>query len=161
MRKENSSRQLLSILVSLLLVFLFTGCVSKPGVVPQTNEPLQPISSTVATFDDIELPPEMKYDSARSFSVRNSSFKGGIFVYNGRVDVNSLKDFILATMQNNKWGFHGENNMKEDTVLVYAKPHKTCLAIISESLLSTRLTLVISENVNASTKLNPFGEPVN
>ncbi len=159
--KDGNKSRLLFLLFAMFFIFALNGCASQPVAVPQQSEPLQPISNIVGTFDDIELPPEMKYSPAKSLSLRNSSFKGGVYVYNGRVDVSSLKEYILVSMQNNRWKFNGENNVKKDTVLAYTKPNKTCLFIISNKILGTKITLVISENVGASTKLNPFGEPVN
>ncbi len=123
---------------------------------------LPPLASAIGNFNDLELPVEMKLDKDKTMSINTESFKGGIIHYSGRVDMNSLKDFIVASMRNNKWKLVGEASY-EYTLLAFTKPNRTCMVLISEkgpgSLGKTQATLYVTADLSASGAVNPFGEP--
>lgn len=161
MRKEQKGVSIVSILLTVFSLLVLSGCASNDVATPEIADPLPPAARTVASFQDIELPSEMEYNSDESLSIRNDNFSGGVFYYKGKVDVDSLKEFIAISMRNHKWKLDGENVMKKDSVLAFTKPNKTCLYIIKDDLHNTKLTLVVTANLAASNKMNPFGEPVN
>ena len=93
-------------LVTLMLLAL-TGC-SMPGTTQKDT--LQSadsgnilMTSTVGNYEDIELPSEMKYNPKNSMSIKTNSFRGGIIHYTGRVEMHSLKEFIIVSMKKHKW----------------------------------------------------------
>ena len=140
---------------------LSNGCFSQS----KTSMPSEfvPLSSSVGSFDDIELPSEMELDSDKSMAIKTDSFRGGIFVYSGKVEIHSLKDYIASSMNNHKWKHVGEASSRE-TMMAFIKPNKTCMITLTEgfggSLGSTYLTMYITVDVAASKRLNPFGEPI-
>jgi hypothetical protein len=125
---------------------------------------MPPVSNNIASHGDIVLPAELEWDRAKSMAIKTDSFTGGIYRYSGRLEVGSLKDFIIASMANNKWKLVGEAAYK-DTMLAFIKPHKTCMVTLSEGfggfLGTTNVDLYVTVDLAASKGLNPFGEPVN
>lgn len=148
-------------LISLLLIVFLSGCSSKSVPPPDVSSDLPPMANSVASYDDIELPTDMKPESKKTMSIRNDSFRGGVYYFKGKVDSASLKEFIIVSMQNKKWKLDGENVMQKESFLAFTKPTKTCLMIMKEDMNDTKLTLVVTVNNAASTRLNPFGEPTN
>lgn len=161
MSRKQTGVQFYSVLLVALAMFLLSSCANQAGTTPDMADSLPPAAINVGSFQDIELPGEMEFLSEDSMSLRNDNFSGGVFYYKGKVDVVSLKEFIGVSMRNNKWKLDGENVMKKDSVLAFTKPNKTCMYIIKDDLHNTKLTLVITANLAASNKMNPFGEPVN
>ena len=147
-----------------VVLFALSGCLG--GNTGSTAMPLSdddsfaPLSTTVGNFEDIELPCEMKY-SNKSMSIRTDSFRGGIIYYKGRVEVHSLKDFIIASMKKNKWKLAGEVSSSH-VVLAFTKPNKTCMMNIEANgpLSDTTLTMYVTVDVTASKTLNAFGESI-
>ncbi|AGF79671.1 hypothetical protein UWK_03142 [Desulfocapsa sulfexigens DSM 10523] len=154
------------VVVSLLALVLltFTGCM--PGTT-QTDTSMAgtdgslAISSTVGNYEDIELPSEMKYNPKNSMSIKTSSFRGGIIHYTGRVEMHSLKEFIIASMKKNKWKLAGEVS-SQNVILAFTKPNKTCMMNIEPNgaMSDTTLTMYVTVDVTAARALNAFGEPI-
>jgi len=152
-----------------LLAVLFlalSGCI--PGNTQTTAIPpdgsvndFAAVSSTVGNYEDIEIPADMKYSNKNSISIRTDSFRGGIINYSGRVEMHSLKEFIIASMIKNKWKLAGEVS-SQNVVLAFTKPSKTCMMNIesSNSLTDTKLTMYVTVDVAAAKSLNAFGEPI-
>ena len=92
--------------------------------------------------------------------IKTESFRGGVYVYEGKVAVMSLKDYMVQSMQDNKWKQVGETSSK-DIMLAFVKPNKTCMMVISDaSFGKTELTLYVTIDKTAVAGLNPFGEAV-
>ncbi len=164
-RKLHKKNAALGFLAILLLVL--SGCVSGtsntsdlPGA-EDTPEALPPVSSTVGNYEDIEIPAGMKYVTNNSMSIRTESFRGGIIYYSGRIEMDSLKDFIIASMKKNKWKLAGEVSSK-NVILAFTKPSKTCMMQIENNgmMADTTLTMYVTVDVAAATSLNAFGEPI-
>ena len=153
----------ISTLVALAsFVLVIGGCSGKSQNQPAAGAgDLPPLASSVGSFGDLELPVEMKLDQEKTMSINTESFKGGILHYAGRVEVNSLKDFIIASMRNNKWKLVGEASY-DYTLLAFTKPNKTCMVVLAESLGGslgkTHATLYVTADLSASGNVNPFGE---
>jgi hypothetical protein len=145
------------------VLFCLTGCMQGAGMggAPSDLDSPDAVATVVENYPDIELPIEMKAVPAKSMGLSTDSFKGGIHQYSGRVDVQSLRDYLLASMRNHKWKLVGEASY-ENTMLAFSKPSRTCLVVLREGLLGKSIvTLYVTVDVTAANRLNPFGEPVN
>jgi len=95
--------------------------------------------------------------------MRTDSFKGGIHVFTGNVQIASLRDYIVASMRNHKWKMVGEASYN-NVMLAFIKPNKTCMVVLSEGsagmLWKTQANLYVTVDLAAVNRLNPFGEPI-
>ncbi|KAB2891658.1 MAG: hypothetical protein F9K32_03175 [Desulfobulbaceae bacterium] len=144
------------------LMMALGGCSGKGQNQPAPAAgDLPPLATSIGSFGDLELPVEMKIDQDKTMSINTESFKGGILHYTGRVEINSLKDFIVASMRNNKWKLVGEASY-EYTLLAFTKPNRTCMIVLDEglggSLGKTHATLYVTADLSAAGNVNPFGE---
>ena len=145
----------------ILLIVIMTGCTSgmtgeTDSSLPLASDDLAPVATMVESYGDIELPIEMTLSQDKSIAMRTDSFQGGIHSYSGRVQINSLRDYIIVSMRNNKWRLVGEASYK-NVMLAFRKPNKTCMFVLSESLGKTQANLYVTVDVAAENKLNPFG----
>ncbi len=156
---RGSIKQNVAVLISLGVLIIINGCSTQSSsVAPEVvDEPILE-TSTVALFDDIVLPSEMKRKN-KDVIFNNPIFKGGRYHFGGNVDADSLKNFITISMRNNKWKFGGETIVRKESFLVFTKPNKTCFFIIKDDLLRTSLEIMVGADLSASANLNPFGEP--
>ncbi len=149
-----------------LLAMTMSGCSSNmySSSNPSMSAEMGPVTNLVGNFDDIELPVDLKWNSEKSMAIRTDSFKGGILNYSGRVELSSLKDFIITSMENKKWKLVGEAQYK-NVLLAFTKPNRTCMVILDEgvggSFGTTSVTLYVTVDIAAAGQLNPFGEPIN
>ncbi len=160
MRDTNGLHRLFYFFIVICALIFFSGCAEKTTT-SQVDLPI--VSNTVENNSDIELPTDMKWDSDSSIAINTTSFRGGVMHYSGRVEINSLKEFIIASMVKHQWKQVGEASYK-NILLAFVKPNRTCLVVISEgfggSLGNTNVTLYITDDKTASKGLNPFGEPM-
>jgi hypothetical protein len=165
---KNDKKKNKGFVFGLLVVVLFalSGCFgSNSGSTDistgESDASYAPLASSVGNYEDIELPAEMEYSNKNSMSIRTDSFRGGIIHYKGRVEVHSLKDFIIASMKKNKWKLAGEVSSSH-VILAFTKPNKTCMMNIEPNgpLSDTTLTMYVTVDVTASKTLNAFGEPI-
>ena len=151
--------------IFLLLAGMMSGCAkqnSGVAVEPPEGDELAPLATLVESYGDIELPIEMTLISKESMSMRTDSFQGGVHIYSGKVQIASLKDYIVVSMRNNKWKLVGEATYN-NVMLAFTKPNKTCMVVIQDSstLGKTKANFYVTVDVAAASRLNPFGEPVN
>jgi len=96
-------------------------------------------------------------------AMRTDSFKGGIHVFTGNVEISSLRDYIVASMRNHKWKMVGEASYN-NVMLAFVKPNKTCMAVLSKGsagvMWKTQANFYVTVDVAAVNRLNPFGEPI-
>jgi hypothetical protein len=167
MENGKSIKQKLVLGLAAVVLFALSGCLpgstntSAPPAGESNFEDLPPISSTVGNYEDIEIPADMKYSTKNSMSIRTESFRGGIIHYTGRIEMYSLKEFIIASMKKNKWKLAGEVS-SQNVILAFTKPSKTCMMKIENSgaMSDTTLTMYVTVDVAAATSLNAFGEPI-
>lgn len=165
MQMNSVGRSVCLVSVLFLLLSFTTGCLkgNKASVVSATDNELAPVATVVESYGDIELPIEMVLDTEKSMAMRTDSFQGGIHVYRGRVQISSLRDYIITSMQNHKWKRVGEASYK-NVMLAFTKPNKTCMVVLAEDaggvLGKTRANFYVTVDVAAANRLNPFGEPV-
>lgn len=156
----------LACMMGLLVLGGCTGSSSYNGSssTEMSTTDLGPMSTQVGNFSDIELPVDMKWINDESMAIKTDSFEGGILTYSGRVEVSSLKQFIVSTMENRKWKLVGEAQ-SDNILLAFTKPNKTCMVVLEEGFGGkygyTKATLYVTVDVAAAGRLNPFGEPVN
>ncbi len=156
----------LACMMGLLVLGGCTGSSSYNGSSSTEMSPtdLGPMSTQVGNISDIELPVDMKWINDESMAIKTDSFEGGILTYSGRVEVSSLKQFIVSTMENRKWKLVGEAQ-SDNILLAFTKPNKTCMVVLEEGFGGkygyTKATLYVTVDVAAAGRLNPFGEPVN
>ncbi len=151
----------------LLLPIFFSGCMRGGGdssaQTPAVETELSPVTTMVENYGDIELPIDMVLESDKSMAMRTDSFQGGIHIYRGRVQIASLRDYIIASMRNNKWKLVGEASYK-NVMLAFTKPNRTCMVVLAEDsagmLGKTQANLYVTVDVAAANRLNPFGEPI-
>ena len=133
-------------------MLLLSSCAGSSSDTPPPMENLPALSNFVGEYRDIELPVDMKYDHKKSMVVRTDSFTGGVVYFSGKVQRESLKNFILSSMQKNNWKRAGE--VSYDSVLIaFTKPNKSCTVVLEEgfggSYGSTYATIYIAEDVAA------------
>ncbi len=126
------------VLALLVLLGMLGGCSNSmmggsASSTPPASDGLASVTTLVESYGDIELPLEMTLSPDKSIALRTDSFQGGIHSYSGRVQIGSLKDYILTSMRNNKWKMVGEASSK-DTMMAFIKPNKTCMVVLSEGL---------------------------
>ncbi len=156
------------VIAGILLMGLMSGCAnglfggSSSSVAPE-GDGLASVTTMVESYGDIELPLEMKLSPDKSIAMRTDSFQGGIHSYSGRVQIGSLKDYILASMRNNKWKLAGEASYK-NIMLAFTKPHKTCMVVLSEgiggTLGKTQADLYVTVDLAAMNQTGAFGAPI-
>lgn len=167
MENGKSIKQKVVLGLAAVVLFALSGCLpgsSNTSALPAGEgnfEDLPPISSTVGNYEDIEIPADMKYSTKNSMSIRTESFRGGIIHYTGRIEMYSLKEFIIASMKKNKWKLAGEVS-SQNVILAFTKPSKTCMMKIESkgAMSDTTLTMYVTVDVAAATSLNAFGEPI-
>lgn len=156
MKKCNGIKLLVFLALSVLL--FITGCSSKNKMGADPNG-LPQLTNFADDIKDITLPSELEWDRKDSTVIKTESFRGGIFTYKGRAEVMSLKDYMVASMQDNKWRLVGETASK-DIMLAFVKPNKTCMMVISEGVLGkTVLKLYVAIDKTGGGGGNSFSEP--
>lgn len=149
--KSLREMSLVALVVTLLLGL--GGCSSMSGSSDGAAPPMEnlpTLSNFVGEYRDIELPVDMKYDHKKSMVVRTDSFTGGVFYFSGRLQRDSLKNFIVSAMQKNKWKRAGEVSY-DSVLLAFTKPHKSCTVVLEEgfggSLGLTYAAVYVAEDV--------------
>ncbi len=149
-------------IAGVFLLYLY-GCASQNTPPPDGGSSIGPLPSSVNNYDDIEIPPEMKFDAKNSLSIKTESFRGGVLLFSGSIETTSLRDYIIATMKKNKWRHVGEASY-DNILLAFTKPNKTCMVVLEEGFGGkygkTYMEMYITVDVAAGKQLNPFGEPV-
>lgn len=148
----------------LMLVLFLTGCtgLNLQGPAKTNQEFLPPISGFVEDLQDIEIPSDMEWIHEESTAIKTESFHGGIWKYGGKLEMVSLKKFMVDSMKNNKWKLVGEVS-SEQILMAFVKPGKNCMIVISSGYSyfdDTILTLYVTIDKTAAVGLNPFGEAI-
>ena len=157
------------LLALLVLLAMLGGCANSMmggsgSSTPAASDGLDSVTTLVESYGDIELPLEMTLSPEKSIAMRTDSFQGGIHSYSGRVQIGSLKDYILTSMRNNKWKMVGEASYK-NTMLAFIKPNKTCMVVLSEGLGGsfgkTEAVFYVTIDLTATKQNKAFGAPAN
>jgi hypothetical protein len=154
MKKNGGVKLLVAVTVALML--LCGGCTSKSKMGSESGGMPQ-MTNFADDIKDITLPTELQWDRKNSMVIKTESFRGGIFTYRGRAEVMSLKDYMVASMQDNKWRLVGETASK-DIMLAFVKPNKTCMMVIAEGVLGkTELKLYVAIDKTGGGTSGSFG----
>jgi len=150
------TKRVLTVVTVVLL--LLTGCstlgTSKKGnqtAKPDVNRPAAGNAPYYPTeYKDLLIPGELKWNRDKTMSIRTASYAGGILNFSGRVEINSLSDFFVQTMQKNGWKLNGTIKYKE-ILLAFTKPNKTCMIKISEGDfgMATEVFIYITDDLSA------------
>lgn len=111
-----------------------------PASTPGHAAEIQPFYPT--EFQDLLIPGELTWNREESMVIRTDSFAGGILHFSGRVEINSLSNFFISTMERNNWRIAGSVQYKK-IMLVFVKPNKTCTIIIRDADFGTRANVYI------------------
>ena len=158
------------VLLAVAAAFLLQGC-SKFGY-SNDDGSAQAVSSqsTVAEgqpyyptdFNDLLIPNELQWNLDNSMYIRTDSFVGGVLNFNGNVDINSLTDFFINSMQNNHWKLISSAKYKK-TLLAFTKPNKNCIITIAptELIKKADVYIYITENMGQQGSFRrPTSEPI-
>ena len=131
-------------MIGLMLFLLTSGCTKGNNIIGNDNSGMPAMSNFADDIKDITLPTELTWDRKDSMVIKTESFRGGIFSYKGKAEIMSLKDYMVASMKDNKWRLVGETASK-NIMLAFVKPNKTCMIVISEGMFSkTELKLYVA-----------------
>ncbi len=167
MQLKSVGKKVGSVFSLILMMGFLSGCMnglmgSSGSSVPPENDGLESVTTMVESYGDIELPIEMKLIPDESIGMKTDSFQGGIHRYSGYVQIGSLKDYIIASMRNNKWKLVGEASYK-NVMLAFTKPNKTCMVVLSEgiskTLGKTRADFYVTVDLAAANRPATFGAP--
>lgn len=169
MQMRSVTKNVAAVFGLILLMGLLGGCSSgmfsgtDSSVPPPVDDGLASVTTMVESYGDIELPLEMTLIPDNSIALRTDSYQGGVHSYRGRVQIGSLKDYIIASMRNNKWKLVGEASYK-NVMMAFTKPNKTCMVVLTEGIGGgfgkTDAVFYVTIDVAAENRLNPFGAPV-
>lgn len=145
-----------------IFLLVLSGCASQNKPVDASGS-IGPMPSPVANYDDIKVPPEMKLDTKKTLTINTESFHGGVLIFSGYVEVQSLKEFMTTTMKNEQWRHVGEASYN-NVLLAFTKPNKTAIIVLQGGGLGkfgkTKMEMYVTVDAAAGKQLNPFGEPV-
>lgn len=155
-----SSLMFILVTATLLLVGCAGGPMAPQSEVEPGDSALPPVSGFADDIQDIVLPTDMVWERKKSMTIKTESFRGGVWHYSGKLELISLKDFMVSSMQDNKWKLVGEA-AAQNIMLAFVKPNKTCMMVLTDaSFNKTELTLYVTIDKTAAAGLNPFGEAV-
>jgi hypothetical protein len=136
-----------------LVVLLLLGGAGCSALQTDSTESSQGSSTVMPPYlpsgvKDIQIPAELEMKPDDSMFINTSSYIGGILSYEGRVDMESLADFFVATMKKNGWKMTGSIRYK-NVLMAFVKPHKSCLIKIMDTGLSmkTQVSIYYTEDV--------------
>lgn len=97
---------------------------------------------------DVQIPAELELSRDDSMFINTSSYNGGILVFEGRVDVESVADFFETTMQKNGWKMAGSIRYK-NILMAFVKPHKSCIIKIIDTgyAFKTKVNIYYTEDM--------------
>ncbi len=141
----------------LIFMLIISGCTTldtnddSASTEIVADQPYYPIECK-----EILVPGGLKVNRDKSMFINTHSFKGGYLRLSGRLEVNSLTDFFINSMEKNGWRRNGTAKYK-DVLLAFSKKSKTCIIIISETSLgiNTEVSIYITETVGDEVSLAP------
>ena len=145
-----------------LFLLIISGCAAQNKPI-DAGSGVGPLPSPVSNYDDIKVPPEMKLDTKKTLTINTESFHGGVLIFKGLVEVQSLRDYMIKSMKNDQWRHVGEASY-DSVLLAFTKPNKTAIIVLEGGGLGkfgkTKMEMYVTVDAAAGKQLNPFGEPV-
>ncbi|MGQ9507836.1 MAG: hypothetical protein ACUVTN_00400 [Thermodesulfobacteriota bacterium] len=117
-------------IVLVLILSFFTGCSTLSR--EKRERASKDIVGKYYFFEDVRVPQELNYKQKESFVYETPRFKAGVLHFTKwRLDVDSLIDFFIYSMERDNWKLINSYKGKE-SVLNFSKPDKTCMIKIVE-----------------------------
>lgn len=117
-------------IVLFLILSFFTGCSTLSREKREGTS--KDIVGKYYFFEDVRVPQELNYKQKKSFVYETPRFKAGVLYFTKwRLDVDSLIDFFIYSMERDNWKLINSYKGKE-SVLNFSKPDKTCMIKIVE-----------------------------
>jgi hypothetical protein len=136
-------------------LFFLSGCAQLDFSGKSDQDAARSATSTTSSsgsyyptdFDDIMIPSALSWNRERSMAIRTASYAGGILNFSGRVDIDSLTDYFIATMPRDGWTLSGTIKYK-NVLLAFTKANKTSLINIysGELGLRTEVNIYVTED---------------
>ncbi|KJR41375.1 lipoprotein, partial [Candidatus Magnetoovum chiemensis] len=99
---------------------------------PADNEMEQQYAKIMGMeFNDILIPPSMTIVEDDTIMLNTGAFNGGVIKYRGVILQENLISFLRNKMPTNGWQFAGSSYAKNNSILAFLKPNKTCICYIS------------------------------
>lgn len=117
-------------IVLVLILSFFNGCSTLSR--EKREGASKDIVGKYYFFEDVRIPQELNYKQKKSFVYETPRFKAGVLHFTKwRLDVDSLIDFFIYSMERDNWKLINSYKGKE-SVLNFSKPDKTCMIKIVE-----------------------------
>jgi hypothetical protein len=130
------------IILSCVMLLLCSGCALFQKYT--SGSPAQPkqegSNQTFYGFPDVPVPQELTLVSDRSFVYEISTFKAGVLVFDGNVDLQSLENYYKINMPKNGWRYVNSFRYK-DSIFNYVKDDKICNIRMSRGKFSSDLEI--------------------
>ena len=127
-----------TVLMSLILVLMLTGCAQlKNATSSGSSTPETRPSPRYLDFADILIPGELER-VAKECTITNGF---GKLVVSGRVEVESLSQFFITSMNSEGWVSLNQYKFQGSVKLFFKKPDKFASVLIEENPLATRVEL--------------------
>ena len=114
-------------------LIILSGCTSLSTGSSTFSESLEavdpPTSIALNGYKDIQIPIDLSIDTSRS--IKTASFSGGVHKTKGPIEIRSLKEYLVASLNGTNWQLVGEADY-DSVMLAFVKERKTCLVIIYE-----------------------------
>ncbi|WP_045210921.1 hypothetical protein [Desulfonatronovibrio magnus] len=144
----------------LVIIMLLTGCNtmrSSPAsdnfqereTFEEDTSDVQPATHRYFDFEDIPIPKGMNLNTKDSILFESQDIKAGMLTFSGRVDSESLFNYLQVAMQNEGWRLL--SYIKYGSyIMTFDKGDRLCTMRIIERSFSSELQLWISPKLNAS-----------
>jgi hypothetical protein len=97
-------------------------------------------------FDDIQVPKSLSLQRDESILFRVGNFKAGVLVFEDRVELESLINFFVEAMAKDNWVLKSSFKYPK-TALFFAKQGKTCVIVIKEGTLTTKVEIWVAPSL--------------
>ncbi len=85
-------------------------------------------------FDDVLIPKELNYKPGNSFIYETTKFKAGTMVFSAWwVDTEPMVSFFTNYMEKDNWKLVNSFREKDESILNFSKPEKTCTIKIAKN----------------------------
>lgn len=134
------------------MAWLAAACANMPGFSRTNAQAGQAPAGAQATeksisvyydFDDIAVPADFKLVKDHSFVYQSGPLKNGLLVFDGRVEPVSAANFMVASMAKDNWRLKSSFKYGR-TLMLFEKPGKTALVMITEGITNTRLEVWVA-----------------
>lgn len=141
--------------VLLVLIVFVAGCANMRSDADNDfiYDPPEPVPQAEAAthkfydFEDIPIPTEMKINTRESILFETQNIRSGILNFSGRVDSDSLFNYLQVAMTNEGWRLL--NSIKYGTyMLAFDKPDRFCIIRIVPRQFSSELQIWISPKID-------------